>query len=92
MTGPLSCCRQYEENGGDLATLRGESELAFAPHSRSTYSLTDNVVLELHTKNIGTEVGACCQVLQSKTTQTASVITRGRVQHCGMIQMLMLSH
>jgi hypothetical protein len=59
MLAILSClCRQYEESGGDLAALRAESELAFAPHSRSTYSLADDVVLELHTKNIGTEVGA----------------------------------
>jgi hypothetical protein len=56
-------CRQYEESGGDLAALRSESELAFAPHSRNSYSLADDVVLELHTKNIGTEVGACRQAL-----------------------------
>jgi hypothetical protein len=50
--------RQYGEapQGGDLKLLQDASELAFAADSRSSYSLEEDVVLQLHTKNTGTEV------------------------------------
>lgn len=51
-------CRQFAENGGDLNALRDSTELAFGADSRSSYSLKEDVVLQLHTKNIGTEVSA----------------------------------
>lgn len=47
--------RQYEENGGSLEALRNTTELGFAADSRSSYSQDDDVVLQLHTKNTGTE-------------------------------------
>jgi hypothetical protein len=50
------CCRQYEQNEGSLGALRDATELRFAANSRTTYSLQDDVVLELFTKNMGTEV------------------------------------
>jgi hypothetical protein len=53
-----ACCRQYAENGGSLDALSNATELSFAADSRSSYSLDDDVVLQLHTKNTGTEVGA----------------------------------
>lgn len=54
------CCRQYEQNEGSLSALRDATELRFAANSRTTYSLQDDVVLELFTKNMGTEVCAAC--------------------------------
>lgn len=51
------CYRQYEQNEGSLSALRDTTELRFAANSRTTYSLQDDVVLELITKNTGTEVG-----------------------------------
>lgn len=52
----VMCCRQYEQNEGSLSALRDATELRFAANSRTTYSLQDDVVLELFTKNMGTEV------------------------------------
>lgn len=54
----LMCCRQYEANEGNVSALRHATELCFAANSSTAYSLQDDVVLELFTKNIGTEVGA----------------------------------
>lgn len=55
--GVCTCkCRQYTENGGSLEALRNATELSFAADSSSSYSLDDDAVLQLHTKNTGTEV------------------------------------
>lgn len=59
----LVCCRQYEANEGSVSALRHAIELRFAANSRTAYSLQDHVVLDLFTKNIGTEVGAGTRVV-----------------------------
>jgi len=46
----------YEYSGGSLSSLRDATELAFAADSCSTCSVPDDVVLQLITKNTGSEV------------------------------------
>lgn len=63
----MSCLysyRQYEESGGDLNSLRNASELSFGTDSCTSYSLDVDVVLQLYTKNTGTEVRANLSLCQ----------------------------
>eukprot|EP00879_Flechtneria_rotunda_P002126 GHRR01002308.1.p1 GENE.GHRR01002308.1~~GHRR01002308.1.p1 ORF type:complete len:2960 (+),score=1151.97 GHRR01002308.1:374-9253(+) len=47
--------RLYQQAHGDISELHDRIELGFAAHNRSAYSLSEDVVLHLHTKNAGVQ-------------------------------------